>query len=296
MMAAPSYTFEKNILKFYIRLLLYLEDEYIKDAGFRDDTGDDNYLTFVGNALDKTFVELLGSEINKEGTPYNIDYNTVEAYKPPPPPPSPPPPSPPQPSPPQSPTPQPPSPQPSPPQPIDVNYILEKISTDSTLKKIKDKLKYKSKFFKDKFLTYAKQHYEEYGLKLLDARSLERHFYEIIHQYQILPTPFAQNDNWQDYSKKFTNDHLKLISIIKTNQMLEPVRMFLSTEGEESVQNRFIFDALAIFKKYDLFTPHNITDDRARELYEMVAKIIIELDSERNIFSYADYKQSLREY
>jgi len=293
-MAAP-YTYEKNILKFYIRLLLYLEDEYIKDASLRLDTGDDNYLTFVGNALDKTFVELLGSEINKEGKYHNIYDNTVEADKPSPPPPTPPQTPLPQPPTPQTPLPQPPSPQPSPPQPIDVNYILKKISTDSTLEKIKDKLKYKSKFFKDTFLSYAKEQYEKFGLHLLNARSLESHFQETIHIYQTLQTPFANNSNiiWQQ-NFNFAPEQLELIKIIKNNKMLEPVCMFLSTE-EESVQTRFIFDAGAIFHQYDLFRSHNITEDHADELYKMVAKIIKKKDPNRKFFSYINYKQSLTE-
>lgn len=279
MAAAPPYTYEKNILKFYIRLLLYLEDEYIKDAGFRHDTGDDNYLTFVGNALDKTFVELLGSEINKEGTPYNIDYNTVETDKLPQPPP--PPPSPPQPRP----------PQPPPAKANQVDDILQKIAEDPALKEIKGKLKYKSRFFGEKFLSSAMLQYEASGLDSLNADFLERTFYETKYIYENLPTPFAlYNKDWQNNST-FTPEHLELIKIIKTNKMLEPVRMFLSTEGE-SVQNIFIFDALAIFNQYDLFTI-TITEEHARKLYEMVAKIIRRKDKEREILTYTDYLLSI---
>ena len=61
----PSYTYtnEKHILKFYIRLLLYLEHEDSKNEDLKHDIGHENYLTFVGNALDQMFVELLGREI-----------------------------------------------------------------------------------------------------------------------------------------------------------------------------------------------------------------------------------------
>ena len=68
MIATPLYTNEKQILKFYIRLLLYLEHEDSKNEDLKLDIGPDNYLTFVTNALDnngldKLFVELLGREI-----------------------------------------------------------------------------------------------------------------------------------------------------------------------------------------------------------------------------------------
>jgi hypothetical protein len=63
----PSYTYtnEKQILKFYIRLLLYLEHEDSKNEDLKHDIGHENYLTFVTNALDNNgldqmFVELLG--------------------------------------------------------------------------------------------------------------------------------------------------------------------------------------------------------------------------------------------
>jgi len=63
MMATTLYTNEKQIFKFYIRLLLYLEHEDSKNEELKHDIGRDNYLTFVGNALDQMFVELLGREI-----------------------------------------------------------------------------------------------------------------------------------------------------------------------------------------------------------------------------------------
>ena len=79
----PSYTYtnEKHILKFYIRLLLYLEHEDSKNEDLKHDIGHENYLTFVGNALDQMFVELLGREIpdKTEAEPLEAQANLLEA-------------------------------------------------------------------------------------------------------------------------------------------------------------------------------------------------------------------------
>ena len=79
----PSYTYtnEKHILKFYIRLLLYLEHEDSKNEDLKHDIGPDNYLTFVGNALDKMFVELLGRKIpdKTEALALEAQANPLEA-------------------------------------------------------------------------------------------------------------------------------------------------------------------------------------------------------------------------
>ena len=79
----PSYTYtnEKQILKFYIRLLLYLEHEDSKNEDLKHDIGHENYLTFVGNALDQMFVELLGREIpdKTEAEAFEGEDNLLEA-------------------------------------------------------------------------------------------------------------------------------------------------------------------------------------------------------------------------
>ena len=79
----PSYTYtnEKHILKFYIRLLLYLEHEDSKNEDLKHDIGHENYLTFVGNALDQMFVELLGREIpdKTEAEAFEGEDNLLEA-------------------------------------------------------------------------------------------------------------------------------------------------------------------------------------------------------------------------
>ena len=81
MIATPSYISEKRILKFYIRLLMYLEHEDSKNEELKLDIGHENYLTFVGNALDKMFVELLGREIpdKTEAEPLEAQANLLEA-------------------------------------------------------------------------------------------------------------------------------------------------------------------------------------------------------------------------
>ena len=81
MIAVTSYTNEKQILKFYIRLLLYLEHEDSKNEDLKHDIGHENYLTFVGNALDQMFVELLGREIpdKTEAEPLEAQANLLEA-------------------------------------------------------------------------------------------------------------------------------------------------------------------------------------------------------------------------
>lgn len=80
MIAVTSYTNEKQILKFYIRLLLYLEHEDSKNEDLKHDIGDENYLTFVGNALDQMFVELLGEIPDKtEAEPLEAQANLLEA-------------------------------------------------------------------------------------------------------------------------------------------------------------------------------------------------------------------------
>ena len=76
----PSYTNQKQILKFYIRLLLYLEHEDSKNENLKLDIGPDNYLTFVGNALDQMFVELLGEIPDKtEAEPLEPQANPLGA-------------------------------------------------------------------------------------------------------------------------------------------------------------------------------------------------------------------------
>ena len=83
MIAVTSYTNEKQILKFYIRLLLYLEHEDSKNEDLKHDIGPDNYLTFVGNALDKMFVELLGKIPDKtEAEPLEGDALETEPLEP----------------------------------------------------------------------------------------------------------------------------------------------------------------------------------------------------------------------
>ena len=80
MKAVSSYINQKQILKFYIRLLMYLEHEDSKNEDLKQDIGDDNYLTFVGNALDKTFVELLGEIPDKtEAEALEAQANPLEA-------------------------------------------------------------------------------------------------------------------------------------------------------------------------------------------------------------------------
>ena len=80
MIAVTSYTNEKQILKFYIRLLLYLEHEDSKNEDLKHDIGHENYLTFVGNALDQMFVELLGEIPDKtEAEPLEAQANLLEA-------------------------------------------------------------------------------------------------------------------------------------------------------------------------------------------------------------------------
>ena len=81
MIATPSYTNEKQILKFYIRLLLYLEHEDSKNEDLKHDIGHENYLTFVGNALDQMFVELLGRKIpdKTEAEAFEGEDNLLEA-------------------------------------------------------------------------------------------------------------------------------------------------------------------------------------------------------------------------
>ena len=80
-MIAVPYTNEKQILKFYIRLLLYLEHEDSKNEELKLDIGPDNYLTFVGNALDQMFVELLGRKIpdKTEALALEAQANPLEA-------------------------------------------------------------------------------------------------------------------------------------------------------------------------------------------------------------------------
>ena len=80
MIAAPSYTNQKQILKFYIRLLLYLEDEDSKNKNIELDIGREHYLKFVSNALDQMFVELLGEIPDKtEAEPLEAQANPLEA-------------------------------------------------------------------------------------------------------------------------------------------------------------------------------------------------------------------------
>ena len=66
-MIAEPYTNEKQILKFYIRLLMYLKDEYSKNKDIEINTGPENYLRFVERTgLDKRFVGLLAGEAETE--------------------------------------------------------------------------------------------------------------------------------------------------------------------------------------------------------------------------------------
>lgn len=65
-MAEPSYTNEKQILKFYIRLLMYLKDEYSKNKDIEINIGPENYLRFVRDGLDKKFVKLLAGKAETE--------------------------------------------------------------------------------------------------------------------------------------------------------------------------------------------------------------------------------------
>ena len=67
-MIAEPYTNEKQILKFYIRLLMYLKDEYSKNKDIEINTGPENYLKFVSNGvpLDETFVKLLAGKAETE--------------------------------------------------------------------------------------------------------------------------------------------------------------------------------------------------------------------------------------
>ena len=65
-MIAEPYTNEKQILKFYIRLLMYLKDEYSKNKDIELTIGSESYLKFVvrdGLGLDQRFVELLTGKI-----------------------------------------------------------------------------------------------------------------------------------------------------------------------------------------------------------------------------------------
>lgn len=91
MIASHTYTNEKQILKFYIRLLLYIENEHSKNETLKRDTGDENYLKFLthpkiekslfeqfiqnqirnnedSKALDETFFKLFTDNLTEKQT------------------------------------------------------------------------------------------------------------------------------------------------------------------------------------------------------------------------------------